>query len=72
MITEGLETSSYMHHFQWEFISGGKRYGTSGHNIGNVHLKWAFSEAGALFLVDNPQGQKYSRPLRKNMAQVRP
>jgi transposase len=37
--------------------SGGKRYGTSGHNIGNVHLKWAFSEAAVLFLVDNPQGQ---------------
>jgi hypothetical protein len=45
--------------------SGGKRYGTSGHSIGHVHLKWAFSEAAALFLVDNPQGQKYSRRLEK-------
>jgi transposase len=43
--------------------SGGKRHGTSGHNIGNVHLKWAFSEAAVLFLVDNPQGQRYYRRL---------
>jgi transposase len=45
--------------------SGGKRYGTSGHNIGNVHLKWAISEAAVLFLVYNPQGQKYYRCLEK-------
>jgi len=43
--------------------SAGKRYGTSGHNIGNVHLKWAFSEAAVLFLVDNPPGQKYYKRL---------
>jgi transposase len=45
--------------------SGGKRYGTSGHNIGNGHLKWAFSEAAVLFLVDNPPGQKYYGRLEK-------
>jgi transposase len=39
--------------------SAGKRYGTSGHHIGKVHLKWAFSEAAVLFLVDHPPGQKY-------------
>jgi transposase len=39
--------------------SAGKRYGTSGHKIGNVHLKWAFSEAAVLFLVDHPLGQQY-------------
>jgi transposase len=38
--------------------SGGKRLGTSGKNIGNAHLKWAFSEAATLFLRNNPQGQK--------------
>jgi len=26
--------------------------------MGNVHLKWAFSEAAALFLRCNPIGQK--------------
>ena len=32
--------------------------GSSGKKIGNVHLKWAFSEAAVLFLRNNPQGQK--------------
>jgi transposase len=38
--------------------SAGKRLGTAGTNIGNAHLKWAFSEAAALFLRQNPAGQK--------------
>jgi len=38
--------------------SAGKRLGTAGKNIGNAHLKWAFSEAAALCLRNNPQGQK--------------
>jgi transposase len=37
--------------------SAGKRHGTSGKKIGNVHLKWAFSEASVLFLRANPKGQ---------------
>jgi transposase len=45
--------------------SGGKRYGTSGKKIGNVHLKWAFSEAAVLFLVGNVPGQKYYARLEK-------
>jgi transposase len=39
--------------------SAGKRHGTSGKKIGNVHLKWAFSEASVLFLRANPKGQRY-------------
>ncbi len=31
--------------------------------IGNVHLKWAFSEAAVLFLRNNPEGQKHLRRL---------
>ena len=47
--------------------SSGKRYGTSGKKIGNVHLKWAFSEAAVLFLRKNPRGQTYfSRLERKH------
>jgi transposase len=38
--------------------SGGNRLGTLGKQIGNAHLKWAFSEAAPLFLRNNPQGQK--------------
>jgi transposase len=45
--------------------SGGKRLGTSGKKIGNAHLKWAFSEAAALFLRNNEAGQKYLARLAK-------
>jgi transposase len=33
--------------------------------MGNVHLKWAFSEAAALFLRANPVGQQYFARLEK-------
>jgi len=39
--------------------SAGKRHGSSGAKIGNVHLKWAFSEAAVLFLRQNPPAQRY-------------
>lgn len=39
--------------------SAGKRKTSGGKKMGNVHLKWAFSEAAVLFLRLNPQGQKY-------------
>ena len=45
--------------------SAGKRYGSSGRKIGNMHLKWAFSEAAVLFLKDNPAGMKYKKRLEK-------
>jgi len=39
--------------------SNGKTYGSSGKKIGNSHLKWAFSEAAALFLKGNEPGKRY-------------
>jgi transposase len=45
--------------------SAGKRHGTSGRKIGNMHLKWAFSEAAVLFLRKNPQGMKYKKRLQQ-------
>ena len=39
--------------------SGGKRLGTSGKKIGNVHLRWAFAEATVLFLRHNQPGTAY-------------
>ena len=39
--------------------SNGKKCGTSDKKIGNAHLKWAFSEAAALFLRGNEPGKKY-------------
>jgi transposase len=43
--------------------SAGKRHGTSGHKIGNVHLKWAFSEAAVLFLRANPEASTTTKAL---------
>jgi transposase len=40
-------------------VSNGKKYGSNGNKIGNAHLKWAFSEAAALFLKGNEQGKRY-------------
>jgi transposase len=39
--------------------SNHKRVGTSGKKIGNVHLRWAFAEAAALFLRHNQPGKAY-------------
>jgi transposase len=39
--------------------SGGKRLGTSGKKIGNVHLRWAVAEAAVLFLRHNQPGKEY-------------
>jgi transposase len=46
-----------------EHSSAGKNLGTGGAKIGNVHLKWAFSEAAVLFLRNNPAGQNHLRRL---------
>jgi transposase len=43
--------------------SGGKRLGTSGKKIGNVHLRWAFAEAAVLFLRQNQPGKEYCTKL---------
>jgi transposase len=45
--------------------SAGKKMGTSGKKIGNVHLKWAFSEAAVLFLRRNPLARKFRDKLTK-------
>jgi transposase len=45
--------------------SAGKTKKLTGKKMGNVHLKWAFSEAAALFLRGNSVGQKYFARLEK-------
>lgn len=45
--------------------SAGKKLGTSGKKIGNVHLKWAFSEAAVLFLRRNTEAVKYREKLAR-------
>ena len=47
--------------------SDGKPKGGGKRKQGNQHLKWAFSEAAALFLRANPEGQKlHSRLVKKH------
>ena len=62
------EFASYCRLVRCPKESAGKRKGgASGKKIGNVHLKWAFSEAAPLFLRGNPAGQRYlSRLARKH------
>jgi Transposase IS116/IS110/IS902 family len=45
--------------------SAGKRLDTSGTQIGNAHLTWAFSEAAVLCLRDHPPAQQYLARLEK-------
>jgi transposase len=45
--------------------SSGKRLGTSGKKIGNVHLRWAFAEAAVLFLRQNQPGKAYCTQLER-------
>jgi transposase len=45
--------------------SAGKVKKTTGGKMGNVHLKWAFSEAAALFLRGSTARQKYFAQLEK-------
>ncbi len=54
---------SYCRLVKCDHTSAGKKLGTGGAKIGNVHLKWAFSEAAVLFLRCNPEGQKQLRRL---------
>lgn len=49
--------------------SAGKITGSSGKKIGNVHLKWAFSEAAVLFLRRNPEAKKYRDKLLRQHGQ---
>jgi transposase len=51
------DCASYARLVQGSKESAGKRVGTSGQNIGNAHLKGAFSEAATLFLRNHPNGQ---------------
>ena len=55
---------SYARLVKSQKASAGKVTGTSGAKIGNVHLKWAFSEAAVLFLQKNPPGQRLMSRLR--------
>ena len=56
---------SYARLVKSQKASAGKVTGTSGAKIGNVHLKWALSEAAVLFLRANPRAQGLLQRLRR-------
>ncbi len=59
------EFASYARLVKCQKQSGGKTLGTSGAKMGNVHLKWAFSEAAVLFLRHTAEGKKLLARLEK-------
>ena len=58
------EFASYARLVKCQKQSGGKTLGTSGAKMGNVHLKWAFSEAAVLFLR-HTEGKKLIARIQK-------
>jgi transposase len=52
------EFASYARLVKGQKQSAGNTLGTSGAKMGNVHLKWAFSEAAVLFLRHRKDGKK--------------
>ena len=59
------EFASYARLIKCTKESGGKKLGTGGAKMGNVHLKWAFSEAAVTFLRHNSAGKKLLARLEK-------
>ena len=51
--------------------SAGKKQGTGGHKIGNVHLKWAFGEAACLFLRESEQAKRWLARREKKHGKAR-
>ena len=52
------EFASYARLVRCAKESAGKKHGTSGAKMGNVHLEWAFSEAAVLFVRHSPEGKR--------------
>jgi hypothetical protein len=63
--------ASYARLVKCKAESSGKTYGTSGHKIGNAHLKWAFSEAAVLYLRGNDNARRYLNKLQKRMSKAK-
>ena len=59
------EFASYARLVKCAHQSAGKKLGTGGAKMGNVHLKWAFSEAAVLFLRHTKDGKKILAGLTK-------
>ena len=62
---------SYARLVKGKHESAGKVTKSAGAKMGNVHLKWAFSEAAALFLRWNAPGKKYFARIEKKYGKGR-
>ena len=62
---------SYCRLVQCAKDSKGKRLGTSGKKIGNVHLRWAFAEAAVLFIRQSQPGKEYFANLEHTHGQAK-
>jgi transposase len=59
------EFASYARLVKCAKESAGMKHGTSGAKMGNVHLKWAFSEAAVLFVRHSEPGKELLARLEK-------
>ena len=59
------ECASYARLVKGRKASGGKKRGTSGAKMGNVHRTWAFSEAAVLLLRHATGGKKFLAAIEK-------
>ena len=57
--------TSYCRPVKCSLTSAGKFKGTGGAKIGDVHLKWAFSEAATLFKIKCDRANAYTSRLEK-------
>ena len=62
---------SYARLVRGKHTSAGKNYGSSGHKIGNPHLKWAFSEAAALCKRCCVQARAFATAIEKRHSKAR-
>ncbi len=62
---------SYARLVRGQHTSAGKSYGSSGHKIGNPHLKWAFSEAALLCKRCCPQAKAWAEQIEQKHSKAR-
>lgn len=63
--------ASYSRLVKCKAESAGKQYGAQGNKIGNMHLKWAFSEAAVTYLKGNDDGKAYLTKLQRRMSKAK-
>ena len=62
---------SYARLVRGQHTSAGKSYGSSGHKIGNPHLKWAFSEAALLCKRCCPEARAFAEHIERKHSKAR-